>query len=568
MTFLPYTLTLRSPAIVTALAGDPNSAATQPFIPGGAIRGAVAARLLADGVDGGSTIFRDIVLSGAVRYLHAYPQIQGARALPAPLSWKSQKDDLDRARDLAAFSGRATEQNDIGGLANLWPVESLVSIGAPFVAASASAGKRDVAVPQVNARLHQQRDRVKGRPWLDQKNGQEVPQGAIFAYEYLEPEQVFRGVIQVMPEATAHIEDIKKRLVRPILVGRSRRAGYGGDAELTFAQEAKREYEDVSGSLTRDLGADECFRMMLVSAYIGRHPATGQIDPAALEHELRKRLGVTVERCCWAFETVGSFNRKWRLEVPQAWAVAAGSVLVLRTDKSILRSTLQEVEREGLGERRVEGFGRVLFAEHSEDIDHLILISRDSKEARGQRATVTPSEDLQDSVREQLDFLEQRIILSAARSEVDWLAADIARKTVKIPTNSLLGRIRTIFRAVHDETTARRALEKLGIWCSDSDINALKPEARRKLRNCRIGDGDFLRWLNALPDGESSDDEWGRLMRVVSNASTLTGLASNHYLTATTAAAAILHRHSAVLRVHLIDAVLATLARRNRGGTG
>src|SRR5207248_423079 len=90
-TYLHYTLTLRSPVIVSTLSGDPNSAATQPFIPGSAIRGAVAARLIAQGKNGDSAEFRDLVLSGAVRYLHAYPRIAGARGLPTPSSWRRQK---------------------------------------------------------------------------------------------------------------------------------------------------------------------------------------------------------------------------------------------------------------------------------------------------------------------------------------------------------------------------------------------------------------------------------------------------------------------------------------------
>jgi len=51
--YLRYKLRLRSPAIVSTLSGDPNSAATQPFIPGGALRGVMATRLLASGVAGG-----------------------------------------------------------------------------------------------------------------------------------------------------------------------------------------------------------------------------------------------------------------------------------------------------------------------------------------------------------------------------------------------------------------------------------------------------------------------------------------------------------------------------------
>jgi hypothetical protein len=42
--YLPFTLTLRSPAALTALGGDPNSR-TLPYIPGSALRGALARTL-------------------------------------------------------------------------------------------------------------------------------------------------------------------------------------------------------------------------------------------------------------------------------------------------------------------------------------------------------------------------------------------------------------------------------------------------------------------------------------------------------------------------------------------
>lgn len=40
--YFPYTLTLKSPAVITALGGDPNSSSTLAYIPGAAVRGAVA----------------------------------------------------------------------------------------------------------------------------------------------------------------------------------------------------------------------------------------------------------------------------------------------------------------------------------------------------------------------------------------------------------------------------------------------------------------------------------------------------------------------------------------------
>ncbi len=563
-TYLCCTLRLRSPVIASTLAAGPNIAATQAFIPGSAIRGALAARLLANGSTGDSVEFRTLILSGAVRYLHAYPEIGGARGLPAPASWKSEKEYPDRAYDLAGFSGQITEQVDAEDFDKFWPEESLVSVGAPFTAATASAGARAIATPRTNARLHQQRDRVKGRPWLDKSNGQETPQGAIFAYEYLEAEQVFRGSIQVSSSAKEQIERIKALLSQPILIGRSRRAGYGGDAELAFSADATREYESVSGDISRALKAGEDFRVMLASAYIGRHPSTGQIDPMAIDHELGERLGAAVERRQWSFETIGSFNQKWRLEVAQVPAVVAGAVLVLKAIRAISLDNLREVEHQGFGERRVEGFGRVLFLEHSEDRQRIQLNRNDERRVVQQRARAS---NTQESGSNQLEFLEERIVLAAARAELDRLAADLAKDAKKPPTNSLLGRLRTVFRSVHDEATARNALGTLATWCNSTGRDALKDSARNKLETCRLPQSQLLQWLTGLSSNDSRSDQWKRLVAAVNDASTLTGLAQGHHLMASSSAERILQEHAALLSIQLIDAVLAALARRNREGS-
>jgi CRISPR-associated protein Csx10 len=574
--FLPYRLTLRAPAIATALSGDPNSAATQPFIPGGAIRGAVAARLLAEGEPAKGEVFQSLVLTGAVRYLHAHPEIDGNRAIPAPQSWRSEKACPDRGRDLAAFGGRVTEEDDPEDLADLWPEETLVSVGAPFTAPSSAAGVRPVATPRIDARLHQQRDRVKGRPWTEQVDGQEVPQGAIFAYEYLEPGQVFRGLVQVHLDAAtpADADRLREQYAgriralldgRSILVGRSRRAGYGGDAEIRFDTAAMdAEHRDVSAALTADLKLEQRFRMLLVSAYIGRHQATGQLDPEALAHELRQRgLEADIERRCWSFETVGSFNKKWRLEVPQATAVSAGSVLVLRAKKSIALALLRSLEREGIGERRVEGFGRVLFLRHDEDARSFTV--RHDENGIGRREPAEADQAMDGPAADQLAFVGRRIVLSAARRELDRVAADFFDRDSRFPTTSLLGRIRKIFRTVRDEQSARRALDDLRIWCDDGGENALKPEARKKLQACRTGSSTLLAWLRALAEPDGDNSAWRRLVGSVGSPTTLIGLAQRHQLTTSDAAEEVLDSHAAELTVHLIDGVLAGMARRNRG---
>lgn len=476
-TYLHYRLTLRSPAIVSTLSGDPNSAATQPFVPGSAVRGAVAARLLANSITGDSAEFRALILSGAVRYLHAYPEMNGARTLPVPSSWRCSKDRPSDGYDLAAFTGWITDTDEDFG--DIWPQASLISVGGTFAVASSTGGVRSLGTPRMDARLHQQRDRVKGRPWKDQN---ETRHGAIFAYEFLDADQVFRGVVQVMPAASGYINRIKRLLEHPILIGRSRRAGYGGEAKVEFIADGSREYDDVSGLLSKDLSTGERFRVMLTSGYIGRHPITGQIDPLALDHELRERLdrSVTIERRRWAFEVVGGFNQKWRLEVPQVLAVAGGAVLVLQAERQIPLTRLREIEHHGLGERLADGFGRVLFLEPLEDHESFSLI-RDHERRTGE-GDGHPATSASGVEERQLAFLQKRIVLDAVRTELARVAAGLAHDAKHIPTNSLLGGIRSILRVVQDEQSAAAALANLRAW-----LDTRKDRVQMQLDGCEVG---------------------------------------------------------------------------------
>lgn len=397
--------------------------------------------------------------------------------------------------------------------------------------------------------------------------------GTIFAYEYLEPDQTFAGVIQVMPAASAYSSDIKALLADPILIGRSRRAGYGGEGAITFTADAEREYAYVAGLLSQEVRPGTRFRALLTSAYIGRHSSTGQIDPLALDLELTSRLGgsASVERRCWSFETVGGFNQKWRLALRQTLAVAAGAVFVLEAGQPLSLEMMREVEHEGLGERRAEGFGRVLFLLHTEGRETIRLqaeqwervITHDSAMATapGQGRAQPPPQD-------QLPFLERRIILAAAEVELERVASELAGMVSPwdIPTSSLLGRLRTIFRNAQDGASTEAALQTLTAWCGNDGPHALKEPARKQLDECRIGNKNLRDWLRDLagpPDGPS---RWQAIVRASANAGMLTALAQDHHLRNTDDARAVLNEQAALLSVRLADGFLGALARRSRGG--
>ncbi len=571
--YLQYNLTLRSPAILST-----------SCIPGGVIRGALAGSLLRAGVsaEDENGLFYDLILSGNVRFLHVYPEINGKRALPVPASWRCEKNKPETAYDLADYEGDPAEAEDEDDFSDMWP-NDVTGVDAGFVTDILSNSKRITHAPEICARLHQQRDREKGRSWTEKKNRDEIAHGTIFSYEYLEAGQKFKGVIQILPEGKRHIEKIKEYLSQsPLLIGRSRRAGYGGNAEINFDADSSREYENFSGSI-KYIEAGESFRLMTTSACIAKDPDTGQTDPAALEREIIEKFQdqnpaaqIKLIRRRWEFEKTGGFNQKWRLEIPQALAVSPGSVFVFKALSRIPVELIEKILHEGFGERRTEGFGRVVFLPHrtcdpSENKGFPIQKTKNDVSSTESDPVAGKASD--DDLRD-LNFIEKRIVLSAARTELNASAAVIVGECKKIPNNNLIGRLRSLFRNVRDMESAETALKTLGDWCGDNEREALKKTAREQLNRCELQGKSLcelrrkslLDWLKILAQCTCGEEGWEIVADAAGRPSTLTGLMERFYVTNKKAAATILHENSLLLAVDLTDAVLAAMALKNRRG--
>ena len=290
--YLRYKLTLDAPAIVTTLSGDPNSSTTQPFVPGGALRGVLASELLNRDVSADSNDFRRLILEGDVRFLHAYPADGSVRSLPTPIPWKKVKGMAGTsAHDLTAYTGQVDPETEFdtsndGELSvdpvETWPTASLMRVEFPFLEFSGST-TRGLTV-RTDARSHQQRDRVKGRSWkTTHVDGSEKAHGVLFAYEYLEPGQSFHGLIQVIAdsetEAEAIIATIREILNgRQIAVGRSRRAGYGGAATMSLIRpNHMKPFGEMFRTISQSIRCFELTFSLLVSSAI---PSPDNLTPA------------------------------------------------------------------------------------------------------------------------------------------------------------------------------------------------------------------------------------------------------------------------------------------------
>ena len=550
--YLPYTLTLTSPLLLRTPGGDPNSARTLHYIPGAAIRGAVAAGT------GGDQSRLDRYVLGAdpaaqVRCLNAYPVLNGQRSLPVPMSLRGPKPPPDGDdwvhHDLLAHAGRP----HLGDLADpdldedrlSWPAQQLGRPLGEFVHPGAT---RSAVTPAVSVRLHHQRDRTAGRPYT-RTDG--TARGAVFAYESLDAGQQFGGVLLLRagsePDLTTLEEELHGLLGDQVRLGRSRSAGYGGAATVSWEQ--PREREVPAGPPAAAIPAGQPFTVQLTAPYLGRCPSTGQPDPGQLQQELEDRLpGAKVRRVCWGFTEAGGYNRAWGLPLPSPRAVAAGSVLLLDTETDVFATAVRTLLDDGLGERRLDGYGRCALL--TAPPTGVVRLHRPRPPQPGAAPAGTNLTVL----------IERRIATERLSRRLDRVAAELVRSAETLPTTSLIGRLRVPLRSGPDT-----GLAVLNQWLGEtgSESARLAAPARKQVDRCRLttteGRATLAAWLAGLakpgagppvdpaPDAQSA------------HAAAAAALAS--WLSAP--------EQTARQRAYLIDVVLAGIAvrvRRERGG--
>ena len=323
-----YTLTLQEPVLANSLGGEPNSANSLYYIPGGAIRGAAILAYGSDN-DAAESEFKRLFLNGETRFLNAYPLMNKTRVLPAPLSWQVKRKPAP-GDEKKVYKNTASAPADVD------------TKSAPFSFWQLDDQTLHSADEKWQINIHTQRDAVRGRATAEA--------GAVYRYIALPAEMKLQGAIITQNAADAKkVEALLKD--KTILLGKARTAGYGhAYVETAPMPENWRE----SG---QPLAVSETFTLTLLSPMLVRDER-GQFS-LDIQPDLTARLGVApaIEKTERHAEIIGGFNRKWGLPLPQVTAIAAGSVFTVNAN--VTAEKLLELESTGIGERRAEGFGRV-----------------------------------------------------------------------------------------------------------------------------------------------------------------------------------------------------------------
>ncbi|MBX3038607.1 MAG: hypothetical protein KF758_16975 [Anaerolineales bacterium] len=300
-----YTLVLKEPVLANSLSGEPNSANSLYYIPGGLLRGA-AINAYAGNKDAADSAFRRLFLDGTTRYMNAYP-LSGKQKNTFPTPRKFKKHKYSDASDFSTI-----ESNSIVALEEEW---------------------------QIN--VHTQRDAKLGHATTNA--------GAVYRYISLPAGLHLEGAVFTKTKTDA---ELLGSLLngKTILLGKARTAGYGS---VTVKTEPLGEMYPFINNISAQ---NKTFTITLLSPAIVRNEF-GQptLDPTVA---LKSRLAVenlTIVKSYQTDEVVGGFNRKWGLPLPQVTAISAGSVF--EVNANVDDAKLSDLAKSGLGERRAEGFG-------------------------------------------------------------------------------------------------------------------------------------------------------------------------------------------------------------------
>jgi CRISPR-associated protein Csx10 len=474
MIALKYRIKLEEPLLATALSGEPNSAVAYPFIPGSLIRGLVAGRCRSARPDDDLTAWaRYLIFDEQTRYLNAYPAAGlGRRRLPAPLSWRKEKTRTAEAgpiEDHALMSPDASDfetPKEVEGF--VWQEDGTVTL---------YTAKRQITV-------HTLRDRLAGRPTGDLST--------IYRYDALASDEVFEGTI-IVPTVQAAHEIMACVPTGDYRLGGAATAGYG-HVYLEYHEPAIDTDWQESDALPAKIAAGETFIVTLVSDAILRD------DRGETHTDLERALGFPAVQV-QAFKKVapvGGFNRTWGMPLPQELALRTGSVFVLRATAPITAAAVESLLGEGIGERRSEGFGRLVVNWQSEKTLTQEKLGTPHPQQRGPALTGDAK------------TMAQQMALRRLRRELDQALVKMINhpqlKVSRAPANNQLARVRVIARSA----LAQNNLVRIGDLFKPTKPTADDPEAKKpaaikshalkRFEAARVGGQRMSEWIAELAD--------------------------------------------------------------------
>lgn len=333
---LRYRIQLKTPLSVSSLTGNTqteNYLNTRNYIPGTTIRGMVMSQLALTEPEWFEEN-KTALLTDSTRFSGAYPVMDEMAAVPAPMGFYEDKAQSDFYSVL---------HKDVE------PAHKRAKFGAFCV-------QRDAVLfgmsPQMDSSMRIQR--------RSQNKEQEVFTSRVLCAD----DTVWEGYIQLdQPELAEHIS---KTFTDIIHLGANHYAGHGLCEVVTLDAPKQPNWGMASYSDT-DTIPETLYMLLLSPTVMQKEGISVGLDEIKLENLLGVDR-VEIVKCATSITEINTYNRTWRCYAPSEMMYEKGSLFQFKCTPAPKPETLKCLERTGLGIRRAEGFGQVLFLKNFEQI--------------------------------------------------------------------------------------------------------------------------------------------------------------------------------------------------------
>ncbi|MGB9666587.1 MAG: RAMP superfamily CRISPR-associated protein [Candidatus Cryosericum sp.] len=422
------TLAPETPVIARS-AKKGNVVESLDYLPGTYLLPAVSHALNDSGIDAATAIAGSRVLVS-----NATIDVNGQQGLPCPWAFFREKAPVagTQARLVNTLRERLKEGRQYKGMRGgyvHWDGKRLAS----------------KSVEQT-ARMHNTIDDARQRP--------DDNAGGVFTYMAIRPGQTFRATIRVAAD-TAMPAGWERKLVGTLLrIGSSKKDDYGV-VRIQDVRPAVEEHPAVrSDVLTVWMTSD----LLLRNDRLGLD-GTPEVLHAVLEKELGCELTTMYqpEEDGSPMNYVGrrrrtdSWQTGWGLPRPSLVGLCAGTCFIYKVasvqDEQRYASALGRLQQEGIGERRPEGYGQILFNSSlldEKDVESAEVKSGDRPLENGGSSHMTDEEQ------EYWRSLESTLMTAELRKAATDVGMDAEKRrpalgiTQKQPTDSQLGTLRTM----------------------------------------------------------------------------------------------------------------------------
>ena len=439
---LRYRLTLTEAAVIPVSDGDPNTVVTRHDIPGNHLWGAAAWHYLNQAKHTPTDeAFRHAFLDGGLRFLAAYPEAYDPeefdeplqRTIPIPHSIRELKEDgtlVDFVEPLEEKEKKKPKKRINRRHAKILP-ENLETLNV------------EIERNYHNARAN---NRQMGRAL-----GAEVPDGGtFFRYEAIQAGQSFQGAILGSDQNLENLQAWLKEM-DSIRLGRSRGAQYG-EAKFEWIGDVQKltGLVEWAGFIPVQERPNLANRLIIttLSPLLAVND-NGHPDTRFPKSELAELLEVDVSKLKLQFsytrtEMIGGYHTHLRLPRQQFPAIAAGSVFEFELPQCVSNMCLSQLEQNGLGMRKAEGYGRIAVnRQHNLGLTGRRETQLDGSDKVDGRHVSDPKmpQDLQDL----LQGVVRKRCAEGMQEHAKGITEQLGQKN-QIPSNALLGRLRLFLR--------------------------------------------------------------------------------------------------------------------------